>query len=98
MNELNLLKCICDETRLHILELIRDKELCVNDLVTKLKKDQPLISHHLRALKSCGIIKARGDGKKTMYTISNKEVAHLIYDIELASKKIVSICNDKCCC
>lgn len=98
MNELTLLKCISDETRLHILELIKDKELCVSDLVTKLKKEQPLISHHLRALRSCGIIKARENGKKTMYAISNKEVARLISDIELASKKIISMCNDSCCC
>jgi len=98
MNELTLLKCISDETRLHILELINNKELCVNDLVTKLKKDQPLISHHLRALKSCGIIKARQDGKKTMYKISNRDISRLISNIEEASKKIVCMCNDSCCC
>lgn len=97
MNELTLLKCISDETRLHILELIKDKELCVSDLVTKLKKEQPLISHHLRALRSCGIIKARENGKKTMYAISNKEISRLISDIELASKKIICICSDSCC-
>lgn len=97
MNELTLLKCISDETRLHILELIKAKELCVSDLVTKLKKEQPLISHHLRALRSCGIIKARENGKKTMYAISNKEISRLISDIELASKKIICICSDSCC-
>jgi DNA-binding transcriptional ArsR family regulator len=97
MNELTLLRCICDETRLRILELINDKELCVNDLVAKLKKDQPLISHHLRTLKSCGIVKARQEGKKTMYTVSTKEISHLISNIEQASKKIVCMCNDYCC-
>ena len=97
MNELTLLKCISDETRLRILELIKDKELCVSDLVTKLKKEQPLISHHLRALRSCGIIRARENGKKTMYAISNKEISRLISDIELASKKIICICSDSCC-
>jgi predicted transcriptional regulator len=43
MNGLSLLKCICDETRFEILEsLQKDKELCVNDFVKKLNKDQPL--------------------------------------------------------
>ncbi|MBI5377627.1 MAG: ArsR family transcriptional regulator, partial [Thaumarchaeota archaeon] len=43
MNSLTLLKCICDETRFNILELLqKNKELCVNDLVSDLKKDQPL--------------------------------------------------------
>ena len=52
MNGPALLKCICDETRFEILELLqKDNELCVNDFVEKLKKDQPLISHHLKTLK-----------------------------------------------
>ena len=40
MNGVSLLKCICDETRFEILELLqKDKELCVNDFVEKLKKE-----------------------------------------------------------
>ena len=46
------LKCICDETRFEILDLLqKNNELCVNDFVDKLKKDQPLVSHHLKTLK-----------------------------------------------
>ena len=53
MNGVSLLKCICDETRFEILELLqKNKELCVNDFVEKLKKDQPLVSHHLKTLKN----------------------------------------------
>jgi len=63
MNGLSLLKCICDETRFEILEsLQKDKELCVNDFVEKLNKDQPLVSHHLKTLKKCGIVKSRDEG------------------------------------
>ena len=99
MNGLTLLKCICDETRFSILELLqKDKELCVNDLVSKLKKDQPLVSHHLRALKECNIIHSRGNGKMTMYSISNKETAKLIANITNAGEKIAIICNDPACC
>ena len=99
MNGLTLLKCICDETRFSILELLqKNKELCVNDLVSKLKKDQPLISHHLRALKQCNIIHSRGNGKMTMYSISNKETAKLITNITTAGEKIATICNDPACC
>ena len=40
MNGVSLLKCICDETRFEILELLqKNKELCVNDFVERLKKD-----------------------------------------------------------
>ena len=42
MNGISLLKCICDETRFEILELLqKNNELCVNDFVNELKKDIP---------------------------------------------------------
>jgi DNA-binding transcriptional ArsR family regulator len=99
MNNVVFLKCICDETRFKMLDLLqKNKELCVNDLVSVLKKDQPLISHHLKSLKQCGIIRSRENGKMTMYSISNKEISHLISDITKASEKIAVICKDPACC
>ena len=99
MNGVNLLKCICDETRFDILEMLqKNKELCVNDFVEKLNKDQPLVSHHLKTLKSCGIVKSRDQGKKAMYSISSKQLSDLISSINKASKKIPVLCNDTNCC
>ncbi len=99
MNGVNLLKCICDDTRFEMLELLqKDKELCVNDFVERLKKDQPLVSHHLKTLKKCGIVKSRGEGKKSMYTISNKQLSELISNVTNASKKIPGLCSDDTCC
>lgn len=99
MNGLTLLKCICDETRFRMLErLQKNGEMCVNDLVTELKRDQPLISHHLKALKQCGIVRSRQNGKMTMYSIANREISRLINDITTASKKIAKICEDPACC
>ena len=99
MNGVSLLKCICDETRFEILEsLQKKKELCVNDLVKKLQKGQPLVSHHLKTLKKCGIVKSRDEGKKAMYTISNNQLSELISNVTKTSKKIPVLCsNDKCC-
>ncbi|MDX1596551.1 MAG: metalloregulator ArsR/SmtB family transcription factor [Nitrosopumilaceae archaeon] len=98
MNGVNLLKCICDETRFEILELLeRKKELCVSDFVNNMKKDQPLISHHLKTLKQCGIVKSRSEGKKMMYEISNSQLRELIVNVKQASKKIPSLCKDSCC-
>ncbi len=99
MNGISLLKCICDETSFEILELLqKNKELCVNDLVEELKKDQPLISHHLRTLKKCGIVKSRDQGKKSMYTISNKQLSELISNVTMTSQKIPILCSDDKCC
>ncbi len=99
MNGVSLLKCICNETRFEILELLqKNKELCVNDFVGKLKKDQPLVSHHLKTLKSCGIVKSRDEGKKAMYAISNSQLSELIQNVTKASKKIPVLCSDDMCC
>ena len=99
MNGPSLLKCICDETRFEILELLqKDNELCVNDFVEKLKRDQPLVSHHLKTLKKCGIVKSRDEGKKAMYTISNPQLSALISNVTKSSRKIPNLCTDEKCC
>ena len=99
MNGVSLLRCICDETRFEILELLqKNKELCVNDFVNKLKKEQPLVSHHLKTLKKCGIVKSRDEGKKAMYSISNKQLSELISNITKTSKKIPVLCSDNNYC
>ena len=99
MNGVSLLKCICDDTRFEILEMLqKEKELCVTDFVDKLKKDQPLISHHLKTLKNCGIVKSRNEGKKAMYKISNNHLVELISSISKASKKIPILCDESNCC
>ena len=99
MNGVSLLKCICDETRFEILELLqKNKELCVNDFVEKLKKDQPLVSHHLKTLRRCGIVRVKNQGKKAMYTISSNQLSELISSVTKVSKKIPVLCSDDTCC
>ena len=99
MKGISLLKCICNDTRFEILEMLqKNKELCVNDFVDKIKKDQPLISHHLKTLKNCGIVKSRDQGKKAMYSISNEQLSNLISNITKASKEIPVLCIDNTCC
>ena len=98
MNGLTLLKCICEDTRFNILELLqKNKEMSVNELVLKLKKDQPLVSHHLKSLKQCKIVSSKENGKSTMYFISNKEISNLIKEIVKAGDKIAIKCEDPVC-
>ncbi|MFN3655279.1 MAG: ArsR/SmtB family transcription factor [Candidatus Nitrosotenuis sp.] len=99
MNGAILLKCICEETRFNILELLqKNHEMSVNDLVAKLKKDQPLVSHHLRALKDCNIVKTKENGKMTMYSIANKDISRLIAEIVKTTERMVTCCEAANCC
>lgn len=98
MNELELLKCICEETRFNVLVLLqKNNEMSVNELVSKLKKDQPLISHHLKSLKQCNLVKTRENGKMTMYSLSNKEISRLVNDIAKVGEKMMACCDTQSC-
>ncbi|MCE2497458.1 MAG: helix-turn-helix transcriptional regulator [Nitrosopumilaceae archaeon] len=89
-----LLRCICDETRFSMLEvMLQDRRgVSVGGLASSLGRDQPLISHHLRRLRECGIVTSRQDGKRTMYRISSPRLADLIAEIAEAGREIPNLC------
>ena len=96
MNGPALLKCICDETRFEILELLqKDDELCVNEFDEEIKKEKPQVSHQLKTLKQKSIKKTRNEGKKTMYSISNPQLSTLISAVTKTSNKIPTLCTDE---
>src|SRR5712692_10184814 len=59
----NLFKALADRTRLRLINLIGDSEVCVCFLVAILKTSQPKISRHLAYLRRAGIVAARREGK-----------------------------------
>jgi ArsR family transcriptional regulator, arsenate/arsenite/antimonite-responsive transcriptional repressor len=61
---------LSDETRLRLLSLIRNREVCVCYLQEVLNTNQPKISRHLAYLKRAGLVKARRDGKWTHYRLA----------------------------
>ena len=61
-----------DETRLRLLNLMRDREICVSSFTGTLGQSQPLISRHLAYLRNSGLVEARRDGKWMHYSISGK--------------------------
>lgn len=67
---------LADKTRLRLLNLMREKEICVGFFVEILGESQPKISRHLAYLKSAGIISARRDGKWIYYRIVKPKSAY----------------------
>ena len=74
---------ISDPTRLKILWLLSHTEECVMNIAAAVKMSSPAVSHHLRILKSSGLIKGRKAGKETYYTLSDTEIeeATLVHKI-----------------
>jgi ArsR family transcriptional regulator, arsenate/arsenite/antimonite-responsive transcriptional repressor len=61
---------LSDETRLRLLNLIKNREVCVCYLQDVLKTNQPKISRHLAYLRKAGLVEARRDGKWTHYRLA----------------------------
>ena len=64
-----LFRALADRTRLRLLNLMEDNEVCVCYFVEVLKTPQPKISRHLAYLRKAGVVEARRDGKWMHYRI-----------------------------
>jgi ArsR family transcriptional regulator len=62
-------KALADRTRLRIIHLIGDDEVCVCFFVEVLKTNQPKISRHLAYLRRAGLVSARREGKWMNYKL-----------------------------
>ncbi len=64
-----LFKALADTTRLRLINLMGDDEVCVCFFVEVLKINQPKISRHLAYLRRAGVVSARRDGKWIHYRL-----------------------------
>jgi DNA-binding transcriptional ArsR family regulator len=91
-DQARFLRCIGEPTRLQILRLLAKGEKCVGELASVLDKEQSLISHHLRALKECNVVKERQEAQKVYYKLMDARLARLIIDCEALMKEL-SLCK-----
>src|SRR5262249_58840870 len=69
-------RALADRTRLRILNLLGDDEVCVCFLVEILQTNQPNISRHLVYLRDAGIVSSRREGKWMHYQIVDSPHPH----------------------
>lgn len=67
-------KVFSNATRLEILNLLRDKERSVTELIEKTRLSQANISQHLSIMKSKGIVVANRKGKNIYYQLTNQKI------------------------
>ena len=71
-------RAVSDPTRLTLAAALREGgELCVCDLAWISERAQNLVSHHLRVLRSHGLVTSRRDGKLVMYSLTESGLAVL---------------------
>jgi ArsR family transcriptional regulator len=69
-------KALADRTRLRVINLIGDDEVCVCFFVEVLKTNQPKISRHLAYLRRAGLVSTRREGKWMHYRLVEPPDAH----------------------
>jgi DNA-binding transcriptional ArsR family regulator len=74
---LTTFQVLAEPSRQAILELLRDGEQPVGELVEHLHLSQPAVSKHLRVLKEAGMVEARVDAQRRLYRIRPEPLAEL---------------------
>ena len=73
-----LFKIFGDSTRIRILYVLFEAEMCVCDIAQLLGMTQSAISHQLRALKNARLVKSRREGKTVFYALADDHVKTIV--------------------
>jgi len=93
-----LFKALADRTRLRLINLIGEDEVCVCFFVEVLNTNQPKISRHLAYLRKAGVVSARRDGKWIHYRIvepPDEHAANIFREVRTWLKNDSGMQNDR---
>lgn len=68
---------LAEPTRRRILDLLRERERSVGELVRELGVSQPGVSRHLRVLREAGLVEARVDAQRRLYGLRAEPLAEV---------------------
>jgi DNA-binding transcriptional ArsR family regulator len=75
-----LLRALSAPLRLALIAELGDGPRCVHELVDALKVPQPLVSQHLRVLRSARLVHAERRGREIAYSLADAHVGHIVAD------------------
>ena len=70
-------QALADPTRIRIVSVLADHELCVCDLADLLGMSQSAVSHQLRLLRNLHLVKARKEGREVNYSLDDDHIHDL---------------------
>jgi DNA-binding transcriptional ArsR family regulator len=73
-----VLKALAQPTRLRILELLRNGEKCICEIVPAIRGEQSNVSRHISLMQKCHIVSTRKDGVKVMVRVTDPELFHIL--------------------
>lgn len=94
MDFINIMKALSDETRLRILNILKNGELCVCEIEALLNINQSNASRHLNRLSSAGIVEYYKKAQYVYYKITDEVLKEYSFISDLLHKETVKI--EKC--
>jgi ArsR family transcriptional regulator len=82
-----ILKALAQPTRLKILELLRNGEKCICEIVPALNGEQSNISRHISLMQKSQLVTTRKDGVRVMVKVKDPKVFEILDSISLLLKK-----------
>jgi ArsR family transcriptional regulator len=82
-----ILKALAQPTRLKILELLRNGEKCICEIVPAINGEQSNISRHISLMQKSNLVTTRKDGVKVMVRVSDPRVFEILDSIALLLKR-----------
>lgn len=74
----NLYKAFSDPTRTRLLWALKCHPMCVNDLAVLLNMTKSAVSHQLKFLRLCNLVRFNRDGKLAYYSLADDHVAEIL--------------------
>ena len=68
-----IFKALSDETRIRIIKMLAEGELCACHILEAFNITQPTLSYHMKILTECGLVNGRKDGAWMKYTLNEEK-------------------------
>ena len=86
---------LANPLKVDIISLLKEKEMSVLELASKLKEEQSKISHALSSLKDCSIVNVKSEGKKRIYNLNKETILPMLEIIDRHENKFCEKCLAK---
>lgn len=69
-----MFKALTNETRLRIIEMICQDEICACKILESFNITQPTLSYHMKVLRTCGLVDSRQEGSSIKYFVNREKI------------------------
>lgn len=76
-----IFKLLADSSRMRIFWLLCHCEECVTNISALVEMSSPAVSHHLKLLRTSGLVRSRREGKEVYYKAADTELAHQLHHV-----------------